>query len=278
MREMLAVVDQPDSSVEIETIGELVVDQWGVPILIDEVEDFRLRPHRRTREQSEEAKKRLNEMRFELTHSSNPHDIINYFANRWGIGTLQTRKYLKTAKAMNRQILDLTPAEAKADSVSFWSLESQRLAKDRVKADSLLDEAGKLLNQAREAISKGIELGDSEYIEKSRATAQRARELMAASRSIKNAAIDRGHTVRDRLDRILGTLAPIKMDVAVTGNVDVTVRQEPITFEEIIKKLAQATIDNPALALDEMLYTEINRLRGNVIQGELSNVTTGIHT
>ena len=266
---MLATVEG-EPPVEIESIGDLVVDQWGVPILVTDVDEWKLTPHKRTKEQSEECKNRLNAIRAELTNAANVVDVAAFFANRWGIGQARIMSYIRTARLMNRQILDLTPAEAKADSVSFWSLESQRLGRDRSKADSLLDEAGKLLNQSREAIEAGIRNGDSSYIEAARDTSQRARELMSMSRSIKNAAIDRGHNVRDRLDRILGTLAPIKMDVKHEGNVDVNVRQEPITFEEIIKKLAQATIDNPVLALDEMLYTEINRLRGNVIQGELS--------
>lgn len=256
----------------IENIGELVVDEWGVPMLIDDVEEFRLTGVKRTKEQSEECKNRLNAIRQELTSSANSFDIIHYFANRWGITTHRVKAYLKTAKAMNRQILDLTHAEAKADSVSFWSLESQRLAKDRAKADSLLDDGNKLLTQARELTSQALETGNAELATKARDLAQRARELMSMARSIKNGAIDRGHEVRDRLDKILGTLAPIKVDVKVDGAIEHKHTAEPITFEEIVRKLAQAEIDNPTLGLADMLYTEIAKLRGTVITGELANV------
>ena len=49
VRKLLAQEEPP---IELPMIGEIVVDQWGVPIVVDDVEEYRLKPHRRTKEQS----------------------------------------------------------------------------------------------------------------------------------------------------------------------------------------------------------------------------------
>jgi hypothetical protein len=261
---------EPDYISDDEMAGDLVLDDWGVPLVAQHsAKDRKTKKRSLTKAESDETAKRLDEIRMSLALSRNPVDILRGCANRWGISTLSVRAYLSIARKMNAQILKLTPEQAKADSTSFWSAEMQKLMLDTAKADRMIDQAQEMLNKAKESITLAIKTSDPDKITDARDAAMEARKLLAAGRAMKESALSRGYNVRHTLDRILGTHAPIKIEQKVEGSIEVTAKTEPMSLADMAKTIATAIVENPDLESD--IWRFVGELKGTVIQGELAS-------
>ncbi len=246
------------ASADALVIGGLVCDQWGVPYIDQVMASRRVSPGRRSRKKSEQAGKRLDEIRSLLALGEVPADICRQLSRKWKKKASTVHAYLLVANKLHGNFIsDLSSANAQGDSAEYWRKWLVQCEKnvEQLPAirEQLLQETARLVkfNKAlMELVPSGqIEADDvgpflatiAEQLGKVDGIANVLHEASGELRKCIDKAQNASWAVRDRLDRILGAHAPVKKQVESDAVVKITgglsIDSEPHTKEEAEKEI-----------------------------------------
>lgn len=196
--------------------------------------------NRAPRVPSEVVAQRLTEIETALGIGYTDRQIAKRFAKDWGltVKSVQTN-YISRARRNIRERASLTRVEAKGASLDFWHRRMTRYLYQERQNEAILETERKREAELQERFDEATDADAQAVIgEELKRVAQKITRTMTELAALR-ANI---HGMRDRADRIYGTLAPLKIaDTDSEGN------DRPRTPEEIRVGLVQLGVSVPSL-------------------------------
>lgn len=183
---------------------------------------------------------RVTEVETALGMGYTERQIVKRFAKEWGITNKSMRSnYITRAKRNIRERANLTRSEARGASLDFWHRRMTRYLYQERQNEANLETERKREAELQERFDEATDADAQAVIveELRRVTTKITRtmtELAALRANI--------HGMRDRADRIYGTLAPVKI-----AETDSEGNDRPRTPEEIRVGLVQLGVSVPSL-------------------------------
>jgi len=209
----------------------------------------------RTPEEKRVYHQRIEECRSLLSLAMSTADVTKAVATKWGISRRTACQYVAIARKKQLAILKTTPEELKSDALHYWSQELLRAVTRRTRGEQQLKEAAELHKTIEEKM-KANNLSD-----KALATLDsmmgKANKMREYGMKLLHGASLHADALRDRLDKLVGNLAPERVQLTLTdtkGN-DVLSAREPLTRQMALEqatRLVQAAIDSGELPSDSL--------------------------
>lgn len=193
-------------------VGELIVDEEGVPYADQGA--IRAKPRttairKRDPARRKQIRNRIEEVRGMLAIGMSMGDIKRVCSERWGVKERSVEKYHNVARKFNRQVFQTSHEDAKADSQRFWTMKIAQLQSERVEAKRLIQNGQRMMAEANALLDSG-ELTPFARLQALKLL--KDGERIEGKGHYRIGTIENHiHSVRMRLDKILGVDAPLRV-------------------------------------------------------------------
>lgn len=166
-----------------------------------------------------------------LAMSFTPFKIKEALKERYPLAKIPFKKIISAARKRNLEALHRAPEECKSDSLVYWTRKLQDAESRKQRAVKELEQARNMLDQLSTTI-KSLPVGSEEW-EKLQRMMDKVYDLRHQAYRVIDRCEHESKGVQDRLDRMLGTYEPMRIEVKHTGEAT----RKPITLAEMKAQL-----------------------------------------
>ena len=183
-----------------------------------------------------EVEHRIEQVREAMALGRTDGELKRGLAADWGVRRRTVERYLCRARARNRELVGLSPEDSRADSLLFWRDLKAGAMRDRGEARAERDAAADDAGRSADVLADPDRSGDHGAAAARLKAASRRRDGAAkrAAACERNAA-----EYQDRIDKLLGNHAPVKLSETTPDGKAVRRAAEPSDPDREFRELLE---------------------------------------